>query len=170
MCQHPWKLCSSRRQTPNHKPMLLRQLVTKKQTYLSWYLARWERIDELELGMQSLGTSALMATMEEIQKHWVSLMPRVVLEPEHSHVTSIFGWNGGPDSSHIVHQVQIRNQDRVLQSIPALIDCSATRISMSPQSLNRLGLPHEAVHITTHSLAGLVIAHGTKSHKTGMAD
>jgi hypothetical protein len=39
---------------------------------------------------------------------------------------------------------------------------------MSPQLLNRLGLPHEAAHITTHSLDSQVIAHSRESHKTAM--
>jgi hypothetical protein len=39
---------------------------------------------------------------------------------------------------------------------------------MSPQLLNRLGLPHEAAHITTHGLDGQVIAHERESHNTVM--
>ena len=39
---------------------------------------------------------------------------------------------------------------------------------MSPQLLNRLGLPHEAAHITTHGLDGQVIAHARESRKTAM--
>jgi hypothetical protein len=51
-----------------------------KPAYLSRYLARRERMDKQELGMQSLGMRALMATLDEIQPHQISLMPRVVLE------------------------------------------------------------------------------------------
>jgi hypothetical protein len=41
---------------------------------------------------------------------------------------------------------------------------------MSPQLLSRLGLPHEAVHITTYSLHGQVIAHVRESCKTVITD
>jgi len=39
---------------------------------------------------------------------------------------------------------------------------------MSPQLLSRLGLPHEAAHITTHDLDGQVIAHVRERRKTAM--
>jgi predicted aspartyl protease len=71
-----------------------------------------------------------------------------------------------PVSSHIVHEVQIRDQHGELQRIRALIDCGATSICISPQRLNRLGLPHEAAHITTQALDGQVITHAEESRKT----
>jgi hypothetical protein len=55
-----------------------------------------------------------------------------------------------------------------LQQIRTLIDCGPTCILISPQLLNRLGLPHEAAHITTHGLDGHVIAHARESRKTAM--
>jgi hypothetical protein len=75
-----------------------------------------------------------------------------------------------PHSSQIVHEVKIRNQHGVMQPMPTLIDCSATHILMSPPLFKRHGVPHKAVYITTHYLPAQVIAHGTKSHKTAMAD
>jgi hypothetical protein len=39
---------------------------------------------------------------------------------------------------------------------------------MSSQVLNRLGLPHETAHISTHTLDGEVIAHGVGRQKTAM--
>jgi hypothetical protein len=63
MCQHPRNPCSSRRQTTNQKPTLLRQSPMKKLAYLAEYLAGREKLDEFELGMQSLGTRLWMATM-----------------------------------------------------------------------------------------------------------
>jgi len=126
-------------------------------------------MDEQELGLQSLGTRALMATLEEIQPHWISLRPRVVLESPKALMSSQYlCGTARPDSLHIVHEVQIQDQHGELQRIQALIDCGATSIVISPQLLNRLGLPHEAAHITTHGLDGQVIAHVRESHKTAM--
>jgi hypothetical protein len=126
-------------------------------------------MDERELGLQSLGTRALMATLEEIQPHRISLRPRVVLESPKALMSSQYlCGTARPDSSHIVHEVQIRDQHGELQRIRALIDCGATSIFISPQLLNRLGLPHEAAHITTHGLDGQVIAHARESRKTAM--
>ena len=73
-----------------------------------------------------------------------------------------------PDSSHIVHEVQIQDQQGELQRIRALIDCGATSIFMSPHLLIRLGPPHKAAHITTHGLDGQVITHATEIRKTAM--
>ena len=112
-------------------------------------------MDEWELGLLSLGTRALMATLDEIQPHRISLRPRVVLESPKALISShYFCGTAGPDSSHIIHEVQICDQHGELQRIRALIDCGTTSILISPQLLNRLGLPHEAAHITTHGLDG----------------
>jgi len=110
-----------------------------------------------------------MATLEEIQPHRISLRPRVVLESPKALMSSqsLCG-TARPDSSHIVHEVQIRDQHGELQRIRALINCSATSIIISPHLLNRLGLQHEAAHITTHDLDGQVIAHARESCKTAM--
>jgi len=110
-----------------------------------------------------------MATLEEIQPHRISLRPRVVLESPKALMSSQYlCGTPRPNSSHIVHEVQIRDQHGELQRIRALIDCGATTIFMSPQLLNRLGLPHEAAHISTHGLDGQVIAHARKSRKTAI--
>jgi len=126
-------------------------------------------MDERELGLQSLGTRALMATLKEIQPHRISLRPRVVSESPKALTSSqyLFG-TARPDSSHIVQEVQIRDQHGQLQRIRALIDCGATSIFISPQLLNRLGLPHDTAHITTHGFDGQVIAHARESRKTVM--
>ena len=54
------------------------------------------------------------------------------------------------------------------ERIPAIVHCGATNNFISPQHLNRLGLPHEAVHITTHGLDSQLIAHARESRKTEM--
>jgi len=110
-----------------------------------------------------------MATLEEIQPHRISLRPRVVLESPKALMSSKYLCGmARPDSSHIVHEVQIQDQHGELQRIRALIDCGATSIFISSRLLNRLGLPHEAAHIRTHGLDGQVIAHARESRKTAM--
>ena len=126
-------------------------------------------MDERELGLQPLGTRALMATLEQIQLHRISLRPRVVLESPKALMSSQYlCGTARPDSLHIVHEVQIRDQHGELQRIRALINSGATNIVISPQLLTRPGLPDEAVHITTHGLDGQVIAHARENRKTPM--
>jgi len=74
-----------------------------------------------------------------------------------------------PDSFHIVYEVQIQDQHRELQRIPALIECGATSIFMSPHQLNRVGLRHEAAHIALHGLDGQLIAQARECRKTVMS-
>jgi hypothetical protein len=126
-------------------------------------------MDERELGLPSLGTSVLMATLEEIQQHRISLRPRVVLETPKALMSSQYlCGTARPDSSHIVHEAQIWTQLGKFQRIRALIHCGATSIFISPHLLNRLGLPHEAAHITSHGLDGQVIAPARESGKTAI--
>ena len=103
------------------------------------------------------------------EPHPISLRLRVVLGSLKALTLSqyFFGmarW----DSSHIVHEAHIQDQHGELQRIRAVRDCGATSIIISAQLLNRLGLPHEAAHITTHGLDSQVIVHGRESHKTVM--
>jgi hypothetical protein len=126
-------------------------------------------MDERELGLQSLGMRALMATLEEIQPHRISLRPRVALESPKALMSSQYlSESARPDSSHIVHKVEIRDQHGELQRIRAFIDCGATSIFISPQLLNRLGLPHKAAYIITHGLDGQVISHARESRNMAM--
>jgi len=70
------------------------------------------------------------------------------------------------DSSHFVHEVQIHDQHGELQWIWALVDCSTTSMVKSPPLLNRLGLPCDAAHITTHGLEGQMMVHAHEGCKT----
>ena len=107
-----------------------------------------------------------MATLVGMQPHWISLRLRVVLESQEALMSRQYLWGTATlDSSHIVHEVQIPDKHRVLQRIRALFHCGAITIFMFPQLLNRLGIPHEAVHFKTHGLAGQVIAHVRESRK-----
>jgi hypothetical protein len=126
-------------------------------------------MNEQELGLQSLGTRALMATSVGIQPHWISPRPIVVLESPKALISSQYLCGTAKDDSlHIVDKVQIRDLHRELQLIRALIDCGATRIFMSPQLLNRLRLPNQAAHITTPGLDGQVVAQARESRKMAM--
>jgi hypothetical protein len=71
-----------------------------------------------------------------------------------------------PDSAHIVHKVHIRDRNGEMQPLRALIDCGATSIFMAPRLLKRLGISHEAAHITTLGLNGGVMQHAKDSRKT----
>jgi hypothetical protein len=147
--------------------MIVRYAATKKLVYLSQYLARRERLHEMELGMQAVATRALMATLDEVQPHRILLRPRVVLESPRAHMFSQYlCGTETPDSAHIIHEDQIRDRHGEMQRVQALIDCGATSIFMSPRLLLRLGLRHQAAHTTTLGLNGHVIEHANDSRKT----
>jgi hypothetical protein len=121
----------------------------------------------MELGMEKLGAQALMATLDEVQPHRISLKSRVVLESPRARMLSQYLCGTEiPDSAHIVHEVQIRDRNGEMQRVRALIDCSATSIFMAPRLLKRLGISHEAAHITTLGLNGGVMQHAKDSRKT----
>jgi len=75
-------------------------------------------MDERELGLQSLGTRALMATLQEIQPHRISPRPRVVLKSSKALMSSQYLCGTARlDSSHIVHEVKMRDQHGELQPV-----------------------------------------------------
>jgi len=120
----------------------------------------------MELGMEKLGAQALMATLDEVQPHRISLKSIVVLESPRARMTSQYlCGTETPDSAHIIHEVQIRDRNGEIQHVRALIDCGATSIFMAPRLLKRLGISHEAGHITTLSLDGGVMQHAKDSRK-----
>jgi hypothetical protein len=120
----------------------------------------------MELGMEKLGAQALMVTLDEVQPHRISLKSRVVLESPRARMLSQYLCGSEiPDSAHIVHEVQIRDRNGEMQRVQALIDCGATSICMAPRLLKRLGISHEAAHITTLGLIGRVIQQAKDSRK-----
>jgi hypothetical protein len=52
-----------------------------------------------------------------------------------------------------------------MQRVRALIDSGATSIFMTPRLLKRLGISHQAAHITTLGLNGGVMQHAKDSRK-----
>jgi hypothetical protein len=86
--------------------------------------------------MEKLGAQALMATLDEVQPHRISLKSRFVLERRRARMLSQYLCGTEiPDSAHIVHEVQIRDRNGEMQRFWALIDCGATSIFMAPRLL-----------------------------------
>jgi len=108
-----------------------------------------------------------MATLDEVQPHRISLKSTVILESPRARMSSQYVCRSKtPDSAHIIHEVQIRDRNGEMQNVRALIDDRATSIIMATRHLKRLGISHEAAHITTLSLDGGVMQHAKDSRKT----
>jgi hypothetical protein len=126
-------------------------------------------LDEAELGMETLGMQSQIATLDEIKPHRISLQPREVLESPRAHMSSQYLCSTThPDSTHIIHEVQVRDHKGEMQRVRALINCSATSIFMSPRLRKKLGLADEAVGITTIGLDGRVMESAKNSQKVTM--
>lgn len=123
------------------------QTAMQKPTYLSGFLHLWERKDDLDHGFLHVGhTWALMTTLNQIQLHWISWRPRVPLSSLKAVMSSQYLCGLGiQDSSHIVLEVQIRNQPRGMQWIHTKIDFNTLSTIMSPHLHKRLGLPQYVV-------------------------
>ena len=153
--------------------MIVRHTASKKLVYLSRYLAVRGMLDDMELRMEKLGMQALMAPLDEVQPHRISLKSRVVLEsPRARRVSQYLCGTEIPDSAQIVHKeqivhkVQIQERNGEMQRVWALIDCGATSIFMAPRLLKRLGMSHEAAHIPTFGLNRGVMQHAKDSRNT----
>jgi len=70
------------------------------------------------------------------------------------------------DTSHIIHEVFIRDGNGEMQRTLALIDSGATSIFMSPRLRKWLGLVDDPAYVTTLGLNGQVMAHASYSRKT----
>jgi hypothetical protein len=121
----------------------------------------------MELGMKKLGAQALMATLDEVQSHPISLKLRVILESPRARMVSQYRCSTKiPDSTHLVHEVQIRDRNGEMQCIQAHNDCCVTSIVVAPRLLKHLGISHKAAHITTLGLYEEVMQHTKDSRKT----
>jgi len=153
-----------RRKPTDQKAAIFRHPASKKQVYLSWYLARRGRLDENELGLEKVGPQVLMATLDEIRPHRIALKSRVILEsPRAQMLSQYLCGTETPDSAHIIHEIQIRDKHGEMQRVRALIDCGATSVFMAPRLLKRLGISHEAAHTTTLGLGGQIMLHAKES-------
>jgi hypothetical protein len=121
----------------------------------------------LELGQ--VGSQALMAKLDEIRPHRIALYLRVILEsPRAQMLSQYLCGTETPDSAHIIHEIQIRDIDGEMQRVRALIECGATSIFLGPRSLKKLGISHEAAHITTLGLGGQIMQHAKDIRKTSI--
>jgi hypothetical protein len=73
-----------------------------------------------------------------------------------------------PDSTDIIHVIQIPDKHGEMQCVRGLIDCGATSIFMPPRLPKKLGISHEAAHITTLGLCGQIMQHAKNSGKTSI--
>jgi len=79
--------------------------------------------------------------MDSIQPHRIALKSRVLLESPKALMSSQYlCGTTTPDTSHIVHDVFIRDGSGEMQRVRALIDCGATSIFMPPRLRKRPGL------------------------------
>jgi hypothetical protein len=119
--------------------------------------------------MQAVATWALMLTLDEVHRRRISFRVRVILESLRAHMISkyICGTET-PESANSIYEVQIRDRYGEMQRVRALIEYSATSISMSSKLLQRLGLRPEVAHTTILGLKGHVIEHVNDSRTTTM--
>jgi hypothetical protein len=138
----------------------------EKLVYLSRNLARRERVDDAELGMEKLGVWALMATLDDVKPHRLALQSRVILD-SHRAVMSSHHLCGTPkpDTAHIVHEVEVRDAHGEMQRVGALIDCVATSILSAPRLRRRLGIRDEPALTATVGLDGRVMVEAKDSRK-----
>ena len=108
-----------------------------------------------------------MATMDSIQPQRIALKSRVLMQSPKAHMSSQYlRGTSRSDTSHIIHEVFIRNGSGGMQPVRALIDCGATSIFTTLRLRKRLGLADEPAYITTIGLKGHVMAHASESRKT----
>ena len=61
-----------------------------------------------ELGLETIRMRSLMATLDEIQPHWIAMKLRVISEPPPACMSSqyLYGTTK-PDTAHIVHELYV---------------------------------------------------------------
>ena len=108
-------------------------------------------MDESELELGKVGSQALMATLDEKRPHRIALKSRVTLEsPRAKMLSQYLCGTETPDSTYIIHEIQIRDKQGDMQPVRALIDCGATSIFMASRLLKNSGY-HMKQHILLHS-------------------
>jgi len=76
-----------------------------------------------------------MATLDEIQPHWIALKLRVNLEERAQMSSQYLYGTERSDSTHIIHELRVRDIHGNMNRVRALIDCGATSIFMMPRLL-----------------------------------
>jgi hypothetical protein len=107
---------------------VLRQSTAKKLIGLIRHLTRLERFHKVELALEGLAMQTLMAMMDSIQPHRITLKSRVVLESPKAHMSRQYLCRTSrPDKSRIIHEVFIRDGNWG----------NATRVSSRPLRHNK---------------------------------
>jgi len=156
-------------QLTSQSPKILWHSASKQLVYLSWYLVWLGRFEQMEVGMEKLGMQALIATLDEVRQHRIAVKSRLLLDS--LIVRMLRQYLCGTklqNSTHIVHEVQIRQRNEEMQLGWAIIDCGALSIIRVANLLKWLGISHEAVHITILGLNGAVMKHPNDSRKRGI--
>jgi len=104
--------------------------------------------------------------MDSIQPQRIALKSRVLMQSPKAHMSSQYlRGTSRSDTSHIIHEVFIRNGSGGMQPVRALIDCGATSIFMTPRLRKRLRQAGKPAYVTTLGLNGHVTAHASESRK-----
>jgi len=104
--------------------------------------------------------------MDSIQPHRIALKSRVLLESAKALMPSqCLCRRSRPDTSHIIHEVFIRDGSGEMQPVQTPIDCGATCIFIAPRLRKRLSLAEDPAYVTTPGLNGQVMAHASDSRK-----
>jgi hypothetical protein len=149
----------NRRQTPRNR---------QKIAYLSRHLARRERFDDKELGLQRLAARSLLACLDEVEMQRIALKSRVRLEAPRSQAlfsSQYLCGSSRPNTCHVIHEISIQDVKGNWIRVKALIDCGATSIFASPKLIEILGLQTQQAHTTTYGLDGNVMSHTKDSRK-----
>ena len=109
----------------------------------------------------------LMATMDSIQPHRIGFKSRVLLERPNAHMLSQYLCGTSRlDTSHIIHEVFIRDGNGAMQHVRALIDCSATSIFKELRLRNQRGQADQPAYVMTLGRNGQAMAHASDSRIT----
>jgi len=105
--------------------------------------------------------------MDSIQLDRIASVSRVLLESPKAHMsTQYLCGTSRPDTSHIIHELCIRDGNGEIQRGRDLIDCGAMSIFMALRVRKRRGLADEPAYVTTLGLNGPLMAHASESRKS----
>jgi hypothetical protein len=110
-----------------------------------------------------------MATLNENQPHQITLKSRAILEERAQMSSQYLCGTERPDSTHIIHELRVRDIHGNMHRVRALIDCGATSLFMTPRLLRQLRLPHEPAFTSTQGLNGQLMMSAKESRKTNIS-